>query len=320
MINLYKNELRECREILAKNAENMAARESLKIIYQAYFDSNLIFFEREYLQEENVMYLQKYYFLFGLVDKISKIKTFNNKAKVATTLSKNDILELANEFYKYGTNKELYDLFLKLYKNIDIHKSIFNRFRAFSKFWPHQNQYDSKIYCGLSYSDLFFVFVVVHEIGHGIQYLNNFYSSLYLENYIFAEIVSTFLEMVSGNYFYNSRFQKDALIYSLNDFDGIINKAKILGNYDTSLIYKKNPIDDYPYIVAYNIAIELYMIYLEDLDKAFYYLQKIIEIPLYLPPEEYYQRILNLGITPGKNLDKYRLHLTRKLENGNLKR
>lgn len=56
------------------------------------------------------------------------------------------------------------------------------------------------------------------------------------------------------------------------------------------------------------------MIYKQDKDKSLYLVKKIIEIPKFLTPEEYYKRILNLGIIPNKALDKYENILKRKLK------
>ena len=55
------------------------------------------------------------------------------------------------------------------------------------------------------------------------------------------------------------------------------------------------------------------MIYLKDKDKAFNLLNEIIKIPKFLPPEEYYKRILELGITPNNSLNEYKNVLKRKL-------
>ena len=45
-----------------------------------------------------------------------------------------------------------------------------------------------------------------------------------------------------------------------------------------------------------------------------YLIKKIIEIPKFIEPVEYYKRILNLGIIPNKALDKYENILKRKLK------
>ena len=56
------------------------------------------------------------------------------------------------------------------------------------------------------------------------------------------------------------------------------------------------------------------MIYMHDKDEALYLIKKIIEIPKFIEPVEYYKRILNLGIIPNKALDKYENILKRKLK------
>ena len=59
---------------------------------------------------------------------------------------------------------------------------------------------------------------------------------------------------------------------------------------------------------------ELFKIYLNDSDFAFYLLQKIMEINPNLPPREYLEQIKNLGIIPNSSISEYDLHLKRELK------
>ena len=74
------------------------------------------------------------------------------------------------------------------------------------------------------------------------------------------------------------------------------------------------PSEDFIYIIAQSIVNELYMIYLDDPEKAFYLIKKIIDIDLNLPPRVYLDEINRLGINPNQNIDEYNMHLKRELK------
>lgn len=319
MLNIFQDKLKECRNILKNNPNDIKARASINFIYNIIFDNNLVWFD-DYLEEEsNVLYLQKYLYLFKLVEEVSKK---NKLAKYNVSnykyLSKKDLLELVCDFYKNGTNKEFYELFLRMLKNkeITLYKNRKDSFDAFSIFWPYSNEFNAVIHCSNygNNNDFNYVPIIVHEIGHGIDALINYHISFQQENYIYAEIISTFFELICNEYFYHSEFKKDSISFSYEYFNDINSKAKILNNYNIFEQYMENPINYFPYIVAFSIALELLMIYKQDKDKSLYLVKKIIEIPKFLTPEEYYKRILNLGITPNNTLDKYENILKRKLK------
>ena len=53
--------------------------------------------------------------------------------------------------------------------------------------------------------------------------------------------------------------------------------------------------------------------YLNDPEESFYIYKKIMAIDLKLPPDKYLDEIINLGVLPTENLDKYEKVLKRKL-------
>ena len=72
MLNIFQDKLKECRNILKNNPNDIKARASINFIYNIIFDNNLVWFD-DYLEEEsNVLYLQKYLYLFKLVEEVSK--------------------------------------------------------------------------------------------------------------------------------------------------------------------------------------------------------------------------------------------------------
>ena len=73
------------------------------------------------------------------------------------------------------------------------------------------------------------------------------------------------------------------------------------------------PSHDFPYVISYSIANELYLMYLNDPEESFYIYKKIMAIDLKLPSDKYLDEIINLGVLPTENLDKYEKVLKRKL-------
>ena len=72
--------------------------------------------------------------------------------------------------------------------------------------------------------------------------------------------------------------------------------------FDDSFNFANNP--DEEYLASYMIAIELYMLYKEDKDKALDILKRIILLDD-MSEEEYYSNIKKLGIIPNFSLRNY---------------
>ena len=57
------------------------------------------------------------------------------------------------------------------------------------------------------------------------------------------------------------------------------------------------PASDYIYVIAFNIATNLFMIYKKDPEYAFYLVNKIISLDLNLSKEDYFKELLSLDVT-----------------------
>lgn len=182
-----------------------------------------------------------------------------------------------------------------------------------------------------------------HEYGHGIQFLTNFHPNTFGENKVFAEVVSMFFELLAAEYF--KSFEKfrvnlenlslgvfemlagkaDMVLFELDVLDiwkekGYSTKQKIKAindmvkacyNFDFLSLLDMDSTNDFIYIIGYLVGIELLMVYLEDKELGLYLLKQYMAIDLRLPKQEYYRRILNLGIKPNEHLSVYKTHIMR---------
>lgn len=72
------------------------------------------------------------------------------------------------------------------------------------------------------------------------------------------------------------------------------------------------PARDYIYVIAYYFATNLFMIYKNDPEYAFYLVNKIMNLDLCLSKEEYFKRLQDIGITDVNKTKEYHdLILTR---------
>ena len=96
--------------------------------------------------------------------------------------------------------------------------------------------------------------------------------------------------------------------------DGFINfLIKHSNTEELEEIIGVHPSNDFIYIIGYIFAIELYLIYKENPDYAFYLLKKIMAIDLRKDSESYFKEIIDLGINPTSSLDSFESHLKREL-------
>lgn len=148
-----------------------------------------------------------------------------------------------------------------------------------------------------------------HEFGHAIQFATNYKTSIYNELNIYIEIISIFFELICNEYFINN-FKREAIINGYNTLSKHLSSAQnlnseltllkiiqikanetlttlrknidelleVLTKEDISHIMTLRPARDYIYVIAFNIATNLFMIYKNDPDYAFYLVYKIINL------------------------------------------
>ncbi len=298
----------------------------------------------ESIIEDDYKYLEKLRFLWPVINGFSK--SYDEMFIPDDTrlkLNDKDLLELLNLFFKNATNKKIYEVFSKFFntKNIHFLKSGPDDFYADTAYIP----YFDDIYIQMLKSDDFLdVITLAHEFGHGIHFLTNTNSHLLTSTNPFIEIVSTFFELICGDYFTKEgSFKKEAKATTYIEWEDIKmaacdlkrelaliseieiesfesknklrdNIKKLLDNYDSEeldLILENNSANNFRYIIGYSIAIELFVIYKKDPDYAFYILNKLMILDVRLSEKEYYNRIQSLGIIPNENSDKYEEHIKR---------
>lgn len=271
--------------------------------------------------------------------------SFSNKQLI---LSESDILTLVHDFYKNATTKDIFNGFLKLYKqrkeNFSFVTDIPNGFYADSYFIPYLNDFYVQIAPERSFND---VASIAHEYAHGIQLINNYHPNMYNVNFVFMEIISVFFDFLTYDYysknpelgsyakaefknFYNNKIDCSTNIIWLIAYikeldiknDNIKNAIrKITMFMSTGEKYafectcqERKISEDIPYVLGTAISIELLNIYHQDPEKAFYLIKKIISINPVLPAGEYFNQILNLGIILGQSTPIFEKNLKRELK------
>lgn len=248
-------------------------------------------------------------------------------------LSIKEIMDLLHDFFKNGTNKKTWELFQKIYN--ENKKSIrfingdtldytgeliyLEYFKKFYIMGCRQNEFED-------------ILTFAHEFGHAIQFASNFKSTVYGELNIYLEIISIFFELICNEYFINT-FKREATINGYNTLSKHLNSAQnvsseltllkaiqidsnetintlrnnideliaLLTKEDITHIMTLRPSRDYIYVIAFTIATNLFMIYKNDPEYAFYLVYKIINLDLNLSQEEYFKLLQNLDIT---NIEK----------------
>lgn len=262
--------------------------------------------------------------------------------------SKEELFALSHDFYRDATTKELFAQFMHFFKqrnrNVHIFKDPSLDFYADVFYLPYYKELFMQVKPRGEYGD---VAVLNHEYGHGIHFLNNFHGNFYDKNNVFIEIISTFFEYLTLlHYSQNGDHQYAALTSLVDDFEerkcyaeniqmfllykdyigleSCGSKLEEIKAIDSFLLYNGESnieemytegkiSDDIMYVFATIIVCELLCIYLNDPDKAFDLLNELMHIDPTLPPEKYYQAILDLGIYPNNSVLDFNNHLKREL-------
>ncbi len=294
-----------------------------------------------YLPNEVMNTLKKDYFILTkneewlkIIKHIPSYDTCNKLPENKTIiLDSQEILELSYDFFKQATNKEIFEQFQNIYDN-NLKRFKFSYFNnpylsGYSLYFSFFNHYYMQIYQSKTFSD---VTTTNHEFGHLIQFFNNYHKNLFNEHYMYLEIVSIFLELLSNEYYIKQGYEleginnsknyiKQALgnLQKLKEEIRIIQKINANGNIKQNikevinqednkaireiLIYR--PVQNYHYIIGLIIATNLLLLYKKDPEKAFNYLYQIINIPENKNELEYFQTLENLELTNAQGLNEY---------------
>lgn len=283
--------------------------------------------EIEILLENDYKYLTESIFLWPIIKDISSIEESSIiLSKTNRKFSLKEIIDILHDFFKNNTPKNIYKIFLDIYN--ENKKSI--------RFINGDNlnytgeiiylEYFKKYYImGCIQNSIEDIMTFAHEFGHAIQFYLNFNNNLYGELNIYIEIISIFFELICNEYLLNS-FYSDASINAYETLTKHLDSAKNLEselillnaiksdnldklrkNIDELLLHLTKedinnfmnlmPARDYIYVIAFNIATNLFMIYKDDPEYAFYLVNKIITLDLNLSKEDYFKELISLDVT-----------------------
>ena len=263
-----------------------------------------------------------------------------------SSLSKDDIIELTHDFFK-NLNSKFYKIFLKPF-NYRYDHTIFltdseeNLFSGETFHLICTDETFINVYRDSTINDLL---IAIHEYTHAICLEINPYDCD-IEKGLFVEISTLFMELVAQDYITNTLNSEEGMIARINRHLNTIDDAILINLTIALMDIEKNNLHNFQsgkeikryryllpedlrkfslteylnlyyasqeeYLDSYMYAVELYEIYKNDPDKAFYYLNKIIRLDLNTR-RQYYNNIKRFGLTPNLSQEKFQEELTRDL-------
>lgn len=330
MLTCFRNELKEkykeAQNILKKDPNNQELLNTIETI-EINLSKERIPGDIEILLEYDYLDLKESKFLWNTINDLANIKIDNieNITLRKQKFTLKEITEILNEFFK-KTNNEIYNIFLKIYQS---NKSSLRYIEANNYDYTGEIiylEYFKKYYImATKENTIEDILTFAHEFGHAIQYYLNYNTALYNKLNVYIEIVSTFFELICNEYLLNY-FIDEGTITSYTTLRSHLLSAKSINNElillnaiksDNIKAVRKNiselieilekkeidnllmerPATDYIYVIAFNIATNLFMVYKSDPNYAFYLLNKIINIDLKISPEEYFNKLNKMDIT-----------------------
>lgn len=295
----------------------------------------------EILLEDDYYYLTPTSFLWPYIKMLASIEN-DYKLKFSsdnTNFKKKDIIELIHIFFKNGTTKEIYELFCKIYKenkkNIHFLEESECNYFGETIYLEYFKKTYIQVFKRYSFED---VTTFAHEFGHALQFNMNFHNNLYRELNVYIEIISIFFELICNEYFVNNGFRKDATINSFSILDVHLTDAKNLSKeltlldtirineFESKLVLRKNidilvssisskeieslmyinPSSDYIYVLAFLVATNLFMVYKNDLEKAFYMVNKIINLSGNITCKGYLEELEKMELLDSSKVQDYK--------------
>lgn len=298
--------------------------------------------------ESDYLELSESRFLWPHIDGLASLPQFDCPSLKSYTLKLNnkDILDLIHDFFKEKTDTKTYQTFLYFWQQRKRNLHFINDAPDYvfgeSFFLPYNKEGFVEIQKKNEFADLP---TIVHEYGHLIQFFYNYSSSLFNSLLVFNEIVSTFFELISAEYFAKEELAVLGIARQKEYTFDIIDSAAMLSmelsvlqeisiaSYQNRNDLRKNidnainsglvsdyiwvirdfyPIKDYPYLIAFYYASNLFMIYKNDPDRAFYLLYQIIDISLKLPVAEYAKKLDKISMATIDGTKEYVEYIKRK--------
>lgn len=254
------------------------------------------------------------------------------------SLSKTDLLDITHDFYK-SLNKVFYGNFMKNFYRRNDH-IVFKAAQKDNKFigetiiLPSLRESFIDIYRNYTADD---ILTTIHEYSHATSTSINPYHLVRSTKTLYTEIDTLFMEFIAADFVDKQMHTSNAPIHKaskLNEFsanaydicsqidlieaekftkNGYLNnkqlkqialeKCELQPNEVEDLLNEPN-VYSTVYLTSYMFALELYKLYLEDKEKALYYLQKIILLD-HLNEEEYYCNIKRFGLIPNLSVQEF---------------
>ena len=312
-------------------------------LLESYLCDKKEFFKQEKLintynmTKENLLKKQ---FLFEDINTFNKNITYLEVENLKDyPIKTNDLFTIMHDFY-YQLDSLLYKHFYKLYQVRETHFRT-QKNMPFSGQCLYLSYFDECFIEILKTNTIEDILTVLHEYMHAISININNYNNLDNKN-LYCEIEPLFIELIAIDYlkryfdndmldlakihkhnnhevwFDMSNLIIELIMYEINN-KIVINNNRMLKEiaFNNFMIEKNmlqyiiNEVSENTEVemVGYMFAIELYSLYQIDPEKALYLLKKII-----LLREEndydYYQAIINMGIIPNENINKYTTQCT----------
>ncbi len=263
-------------------------------------------------------------------------------------ISDDDLFAIIYDFYKETLDKDMFRVVKGMIKRYDryVHmdRLMDNNFCPFAVFLPYYRK--THIFLDRK-KTVFDISNMAHEYGHVLQYLINFDPVYLSDDMFFAEIVSTFFELLSLDYlkqygeFSSASRRRQADIYmEYCDYSNLIGvdylllshwknlrgrerqkvkeletiledylRTRGLISYDLEGLLNLDLPASFAYVLSYLFAIELFEFYKKDRDYALFLLKCLIDLDLSMSNEEYFKNLLGLGLKPEENLNQYKKHI-----------
>ena len=257
--------------------------------------------------QNDIIVMEQYDYFLESINKLINAKTYipsleDYKLERYQTLNCSFILGFTHDFYN-SLDHDIASLFNHEFKNRKDNIRFTNK-RSSSIYLPYSKQSYINIARNKTVEDFI---NCIHEYGHVIADQIRFRENYY--NYPFVELASMFFSLLAyDRLIYDfedmdkdvvklrvveaKTNEKNALMINLfniyyNENDLILSRKKTTKDMKRKLnkkilfikeLLEMSNIERYSYVLPYMVAIELYMTYLEDPEKAFYLLKEIIKM------------------------------------------
>ena len=177
---------------------------------------------------------------------------------------------------------------------------------------------------------------LAHEMAHGISYYMFPDGLTDDDRMLYSEVISIFFETLANDFVSEKNgMQKDGLSVKIATYNDYLHTSRIIcammdalsflsgrelaskkkitsflktydccDDEDINFLLNNNISEMFKYVNSYLVAVELYLIYLEDRKRAFDLLEKITVVEI-CDPRKYLEYMNSLGIFPGANIEKY---------------